>query len=198
MNKVVGGPTSGEIEQKIKRANRQKAILEAISGVGVLSMAVFTPGALRGVAMLKRFMKNRNDPHNTYRTFQRLIEKGYISLQRGPKRTLVTLTEKGRTHLLHLGNLAARRPDRWDGYWRVVIYDIEEKKKYKRHLLQETLRNTGFYRLQDSVWVYPYPCDELVMLLKAEYQLGKEVLYMAVKHLENDGNLRKFFGVKKE
>ena len=55
----------------------------------------------------------------------------------------------------------------------------------------------GFVRLQDSVWIYPYDCEDFMVLLKADFKIGKDVLYMIVDELEGDGRLRKEFGFKK-
>ena len=54
----------------------------------------------------------------------------------------------------------------------------------------------GFVRLQDSVWVYPYDCEDLIVLLKADFKIGKDVLYMIVDEMEGDTHLRKEFGLR--
>ena len=51
-------------------------------------------------------------------------------------------------------------------------------------------------RLQDSVWVFPYDCEDFIALLKAELKIGAAVLYMVVEHIENDKHLRSHFGLK--
>lgn len=53
----------------------------------------------------------------------------------------------------------------------------------------------GFVRLQDSVWVYPYDCEDFVALLKAELKIGKDVLYAIVDTIEQDKNLRRYFNL---
>lgn len=54
----------------------------------------------------------------------------------------------------------------------------------------------GFIRLQDSVWIYPYDCEDLLTLLKADLKVGKDLLYMIVDSLEGDAKIRLFFGLK--
>ena len=185
------------IEKKIRRENRQKMILDMIAGAGVLTIAVLAPNALKGVGMLQKMFKRPRDPESTYRAFQRLKEKGYLQIKTIKGRTRIEITHKGRVHLAHLGGATAPKQKRWDGYWRMVAYDISEKRKTQRLLLQEALQNTGFYRLQNSVWVYPHACNELVVMLKTEFQLGKEVLYMVVKHLEGSKKLAEHFKIEK-
>jgi len=87
---------------------------------------------------------------------------------------------------------------RWDGRWRVLIFDIPEERKLLREKVRHTLVSIGFERLQDSVWIYPYDCEDLIALIKVDFQIGREVLYLIVDSLENDGHLRKLFGLKQK
>ena len=48
-------------------------------------------------------------------------------------------------------------------------------------------------RLQDSVWVYPYDCEDILTLLKTDLGVGKDVLYLIVEEMENDKYLREEF-----
>ena len=50
-------------------------------------------------------------------------------------------------------------------------------------------------RLQDSVWIYPYPCEDLINLLKADFKVGKDLLYLIVNFIENDKWLKRLFGL---
>lgn len=89
-----------------------------------------------------------------------------------------------------------KRPRKWDKKWRVVIFDIPEKKNRVRDRVREILSAAGFQKLQNSVWVYPYDCQEIIALLKANYHIGNEVLYMEVTSIENDRWLKKIFDLK--
>ena len=53
----------------------------------------------------------------------------------------------------------------------------------------------GFMRLQDSVWIYPYDCEDLLTLLKADFKVGRDMLYMVVDQLEYDVSLKVRFGL---
>ena len=55
------------------------------------------------------------------------------------------------------------------------------------------LRSFGFICLQNSVWVYPYECQEIIDLLKQYLELKEEALYMTVESIENDKWLKKEF-----
>ena len=63
--------------------------------------------------------------------------------------------------------------------------------------MRSTLNRLGFVKLQNSVWVFPYDCEELVVMLKSNLFLGKDVLYMTVDNIENDKWLKETFGLVK-
>jgi hypothetical protein len=44
------------------------------------------------------------------------------------------------------------------------------------------------------VWVYPYDCEDLITLLKADFKIGKDLLYVITESIENDKWLRQSFG----
>ena len=78
----------------------------------------------------------------------------------------------------------------------MLIFDIKEQRRYGRDRLRLILKQIGFKQVQRSVWVYPYDCEDLMALLKADLKLGISVLYMVVEHIENDKHLRAQFALK--
>ena len=58
------------------------------------------------------------------------------------------------------------------------------------------IRSFGFICLQQSVWIYPYPCENIINLLKQYLDLKGEVLYMTIESIENDNWLREDFRLK--
>ena len=92
-------------------------------------------------------------------------------------------------------NLKNKKKRRWDQRWRVVIFDIPERRRIIRDRLRDTMQELGFARLQDSVWVFPYDCEDFIALLKADLKIGASVLYLVVEHIENDKHLRARFGL---
>lgn len=48
----------------------------------------------------------------------------------------------------------------WNGFWRMIIFDIPEGKRKQRDNLRHRLIKLGFGRLQDSIYLSPYDWDE--------------------------------------
>lgn len=70
------------------------------------------------------------------------------------------LTGQGKRALIRDFPLLKLRSKKWDGLWRIVFYDIEEKRKNTRQALQWQLESLGFGRLQKSVYLSPLPISE--------------------------------------
>ena len=54
---------------------------------------------------------------------------------------------------------------RRDGKWRLIIFDIPEKKKSARDVFRRKLLELGMIRLQDSVFVSAFPCKNEIDFL---------------------------------
>ena len=186
----------GIIEEKNKKRRKkediQNAILSAVKVAGFLSLTVFAPNSLQylesfGITPGKRkkeIIKNSRD---------RLIKSGLLEYKDG----FLNLTDKGEAKLrsLEIHNWKIKKPRRWDRKWRMLIFDIPEYRKSLRNRIRSTLLDIGFLRLQDSVWIYPYNCEDLVNLLKADFKIGKDLLYIIVDFIENDSKFKKLFGL---
>lgn len=49
---------------------------------------------------------------------------------------------------------------KWDGKWRVVVFDIPEKRRQARNLLRGSLKRWGFIPWQQSVWATKKNCTK--------------------------------------
>ena len=141
--------------------------------------------------------KKKNPKFTLNNAINRLIKKGFIKYVKKDSKKYFCVTDKGKKALrfLELENFKISKPRRWDGKWRLIVFDILEKRKGTRDLLRKCLVKIGFIRLQNSVWVYPYDCEDLIFLLKTDFELGKNVLYIVADEIESDKNLKENFGL---
>ena len=177
---------------KTRKSNIRKIILGTVATVGILSVAVLAPNVLGAMAKLG-LVPAKRQKEIVKRSRERLVKAGLLEYKNG----LLRLTAKGQKelHNLELKNFNLVKPKKWDGKWRIIIFDIKEDRKVLRDKVRRTLTSIGFMKLQDSVWIYPFDCEELVTLLKADFKIGKDLLYMIVDELEYDLPVRKFFGL---
>ncbi len=191
----------GSLEKNFKirqrRKNVQRAILTGIAVAGLLSMAVVAPNAIQALKFFGIEPKNKWQKYNINHSFKRLKDQGLICLKETSRGTFARITQKGKEKLrqLEILDYKLKKPKKWDKKWRMLIFDIKEERKGTRDKIRFTLKRIGFLRLQDSVWVYPYDCEDLVTLMKADFKIGLDLLYLIVDTIEGDQRIRNFFGL---
>ena len=78
----------------------------------------------------------------------------------------------------------------WDGYWRIVVYDIAETKKQLRSRLRVELKKLGYKFVQKSVWVSPFSSEEdLEAFLKKEKLWGRILVFKTILSSEEGRNM---------
>ena len=110
------------------------------------------------------------------------------------ERALITPEGKARAQKFILEGLEIKKPKRWDGKWRLVIYDIPEPRKKIRDGFRQHLKRLGFSEFQKSVFAIPYPCEEEVATLVNLMNLKDNARYLETR-LSNDRNLRNEFSI---
>ena len=66
-----------------------------------------------------------------------------------------------------------RREKKWPGKWFLVFFDVPEKQRNKRDYLRSFLKDVGFYPYQQSVYIFPYECEEEIKLIKQIVESAK-------------------------
>ncbi len=111
------------------------------------------------------------------------------------------LTEEGRQYArysdLYGSTIKIKKPKQWDKKWRLVIFDIPEKKRFFRDVLRNHLKAIGFRMLQQSVFVFPYPCEKELIQLAELYNATDYVHVATVTFLDNEKKLKETFFKKK-
>ena len=200
-NKNVSGGTKTSVEKTARTGRRvryvQQAVLGAIAVSGILLVGMAAPNTLQLLKYLPGMKKYRFN-YQVKTALSRLKTKGHIVFVERRGKKYARLTPEGERALAlerHKAALLNGRKRRWDKRWRVVIFDIPERRKQVRERLRLLMRASGFALLQNSVWVYPHDCEDLITLAKAELRLGGSVLYLVVESIENEKHLRDHFGL---
>ena len=192
------GQLEKESKKRTRKANLQKAILTAIFAIGGLSVALIAPKMTKILSKLEpEFMKSKLRKYSFNRSLERLEKNNLILWEKTDKGNFMRLTQKGEAKLrqLEVNDYKIEKPKRWDGKWRLLAFDIKEERKNLRNKIRFTLKQIGFMRLQDSLWIYPYDCEDLIMLLKVDFKVGKDLIYIISDSVENDKNLRREFNL---
>lgn len=128
---------------------------------------------------------------NRKRALEQLEQRGYIRV-RGDT---CSITKKGRIALgTEIGKTRALlKHKKWDKKWRIVVYDIPQTYAPVRNRIRGILKSAGFILLQQSIWIFPHECRELVQFVKEEPRIARFVLYGVLESIEGERRLREQF-----
>ena len=109
----------------------------------------------------------------------------------------IVLTKDGEAKALRfkIDEIKIKKPVKWDGEWRIVIFDIPERFKKAREALRNKLKNLGFVKLQESVFILPYECEDEVDFITEVFLIRPFVKFVRVKSFTNEEKLRVNFGL---
>lgn len=130
---------------------------------------------------------------NLKRSIASLYESKIVEEKRHADGTItLILTKKGKRQALRFNveKMKVVTPKRWDGKWRIVIYDIPERLRRLRGELHAQLHMLGFHELQHSVFVHPFPCEKEIEFLVELYDARKYVRFIVADSIDNEFHLR--------
>ena len=109
----------------------------------------------------------------------------------------IVLTKEGikKSVKFKLDEMKIKIPPKWDGEWRIVIFDIPERFKKAREALRNKLEDIGFIKLQESVFVFPYKCEDEIDFIVEVFQIRPFVRFVKAKSFTNEEQLKIKFGV---
>ncbi|HUY62699.1 MAG TPA: CRISPR-associated endonuclease Cas2 [Candidatus Paceibacterota bacterium] len=193
----------GALEKEASRTRKLQAFQRGLLVATALGGVVLVAAAIPNAARLLRYMpgyhkKGARFNYQAKTALQRLAAKGLVTFEERKGKRYARVTEAGERMLAleSMREKGSRKRRRWDGRWRVVLFDIPERRRGTRNRLRSFMQEYGFVRLQDSAWIYPYDCEDLIALAKANLRVGFDVLYMIVERLERDSHLRARFGLR--
>ena len=174
-----------------------KDIIRWIATAGLIYIAASSPyfiiNLMRALKTRKKYKKR-----NVYEAFRRLLKQGCINIEKKNKQIYIKLTEKGKKMAgwLQIDALKINRPKKWDGKYRIIIFDIAQLKKSHREAFRGKLKELGFYPLQKSVWIHLFDCRDEIEVLREFFGLSqKEMRLIVAEDIGPDDWLRKIFKI---
>ncbi len=109
----------------------------------------------------------------------------------------IILTKLGKEYALEFNfdEMKIKEPAVWDKKWRLVFFDIPEKRRSVRNALRDKLKELGFYELQKSVFIYPCPCQDEIDFIIEFFRLRPFVRYAEATNLTNEEELKLHFNL---
>jgi len=172
-----------------------KGLLAFLFIGGILTVAAVSPNVFSAFGRLtkhRKYFKKEQFNKNKYY----FKKHGLIKIKKIDRDIFeVSLTKKGEDKMLgdFFKNMKVQKPEKPDGYWRVVMFDIPNRHKWARDGFRQKLREMGFYQLQESVFITPYPCEKEVSILVSIFNISPFVYLIKTKDFSENKELKKIF-----
>lgn len=142
-------------------------------------------GKISPYSFIKRYYKSESY-RKIYTQIYQLEKRGYLERYTHKDMEFLRPSAKG------LATISTFRKEK-DGKWKMIIFDIPEEKRKIRDYLRSKIKQLGFKKWQNSIWVTPYKLPEDVV---RELKLLSEryfVRLITVESINNEHDLKKMF-----
>lgn len=176
-------------KRKFRLGDNEKEIVKMI-GLGTLVLASF---ALPNLPIALKPLIDRRGMDGIAKLIKKLSNHKVIDLG-GEK---IALTSKGQKLLkeIQIRDIEIIRPQKWDGIWHLVSYDIPKEFNKERDVFRYTLKRWGFYQIQYSLWVFPYDCREEVAVLAEYLKIPDYIVMMKTDFIPNEDYIESLFNI---
>lgn len=194
-----------EREVKLKRGQLYWYILEII-GLTLVSggghpMRPILPLAIKEIIKTLKKVKNlKVEEEKIKKSLKSLEKKEIIELEEKGDKVFVRLKDKNNLTVIKYSTKALldfkRKEKNWNGKWFLVFFDVPEIQRNKRNYLRKYLIDIGFYRYQQSIYIFPYECEKEIMLIKKIVEGAKYMKYIIAEKIEDERTVKTFFKLK--
>jgi phenylacetic acid degradation operon negative regulatory protein len=162
----------------MKKLKLTDILLLSVAGTLDLFQEIKDPGGLFSnyYENFYGFVPNRWKKHNYYTLVSRLIAEKKIKKNNKNHERKYQITPKGLSQLQKRQLLLTLQKGKWDGKWRILIFDIEEANRAVRNTLRYQIKELGFGYLQKSVWISPYDVIKKLEKYLQMYNLKEKVI----------------------
>lgn len=176
--------------------NNQKKLLYLLLGGASFCLTRNPRKQLRIIRELSEDITELNKP-NSERSLTALEKHKFIRLvkKRGGLEPCLTKEGRRRAYLEALNDIKLKKPKRWDEKWRVVSFDIPEKKRKKRNSFRFHLNRLGFREIHQSLFVVPYPCEDEVRYIAHQIGINPHVHTLIADEIDHEKRLKKHFNL---
>ncbi len=135
----------------------------------------------------------------TKQTFSELVKDGYITDQSEGEVLKFTLTEEGHKDITLNFPVFRFTREKWDGLFRILSYEIPEKKRELRDKLRREVASWGLGPWHRSFWLTPHPIVTSLRKLVSEREEEQYVQAFESTHVFGDREIliEKVWGKKK-
>lgn len=186
-------------------SNATKFLLMTLATGSIVFGGAVLPGILKVIKELNEGFDSMND--NQERKCKKRVSdalgnmkrRNFIKIIKDKNgKVSVKLTNKGmkRVKEYSFKELKIKKPEKWDGKWRILIFDIPATPadfNGAREALRRKIKKLGFFQVQKSVWIYPYECEDELLFIAEMFGVQKYVEMIVAKKILHEKELKKKF-----
>ena len=178
-----------------KKGDIAKVVLKSLLIGGMIVSVIALPGMAPVLDFFQSDKKNKK--RRMYDTLYKMKKQRLVKMYYKDGKEVIEITEKGKKKLLkyEFDEMKIKIPKRWDGLWRIVIFDIPEKRKKARDAINYKLKDLGFYPIQKSTFIFPYECKNEIDFVAEHFFARKYINYIVAKEIDNSEKLKKIFKI---
>ena len=186
------------IRDNYSKGELAKEILKGLA-IGGLIVASFALPNLPQIFSLFG-VKTSRERYKMNRILQNLEKQKLIDIYEKGDDIVMEITEKGKKRILKykFDEIVIVRSKKWDGYWRMIIFDIPERYKKGRDALTRKFKEMEIYPLQKSVFICPFECKDEIDFVGEFFNIRRFVHYFVVKETDekDEDFLRGYYNLK--
>lgn len=179
-------------------AKAGKILLGTLLVSGVITVTLVAPNVFVAFASRgrnRRYIKNKHFTSELNKGSSRSYWR-YRKMSDGSYKVFLTPRGKKVALRLALKSFKLQRNKKWDGLYRIVMFDISRRHNSARDGFRRKLVEIGMHPIQNSIFVYPDPCEEEVMFWASLFNVSRDVHVVEGKFRTNlDSYLRKIFSL---
>ena len=187
---------------KLRRNSQSYKILKyLLVGGGAVVVSAISPfsgtqivkGLIEDYLRKKRFEKAR-----FLRDLKRLQVRELVDYRESADGNIkLTLTKAGKQKILayNIDDIKLNTQRRWDGKWRLVMFDIPHYKKKVRDVFRHKLKSLNFYPIQKSVFITPHECEDEIDFISSVFDVRDCVLVFYISKFEGEEKIKNYFNL---
>ncbi len=121
----------------------------------------------------------------------RMNKQGWVQSEKIGNKSYYSLTDRGQRRIDEAGKRIFKlMPEKWDGFWRIFMYNIPEEIRNVRDELRKELVWSGFGTLSNSCWISANDLEKQVFDLIEKYEIGDYVDFFISQYTGPHENIR--------
>lgn len=183
------------VEKSYEKGELAKDILKSIAIAGFIVALIAMPGLGRLAPLFLKY--NARSRRRFNQSLKTLEKKKLVRVYIKDGKEVVEITQAGKLKVLEydLEDMKLVVPKKWDGWWRIVMFDIPQSKKQARDAVSRKIKELGLYPIQKSVFVSPYLCKNEIDFVGEFFGVRENIIYIKAKEIQGVKKLKQYFNI---